>query len=94
MDGQTDGEESIAGVDPNDSNSFFAVASIQTDPPGIELQWQVLSNRVYGIERTADLVTFEGIRSNLVFAADGIVSTNLPPLTDRDTYRLLVRKAP
>jgi hypothetical protein len=93
MDGQTDGEESIAGVDPNDSNDFFGVASIQPAPSGVEIQWEALSNRIYGIDRTADFITFDGIRSNLVFTAGGMVSTNVPTLTDWDAYRLRVREA-
>lgn len=94
MDGQTDGEEAIAGVDPNDSNSFFAVAAILSASPGIDLQWEALTDRVYGIDRTLDLVTFEKIRSNLIFATEGTVITNLSPQTDQDAYRLRVRKAP
>ncbi len=93
MDGQTDGEETIAGVNPNDSNSFFAVASVLVTPPGIELQWAALTDRVYGIDRTAEFVMFEEIRSNLVFGAGGTVSTNLALQGDANAFRLRVRLA-
>jgi len=94
LDGQTDGQESIAGVDPNDPESYFAVASVRSFASEMELSWEALSDRLYDIDRTPDFVTFETLRSNLAFAVDGMVSTNLPVLGNQDTYRLRVRKAP
>jgi len=48
-DGMGDGEELIAGTDPNSSNSFFRVTNFSTNSIGLVVSWDPVSNRTYSV---------------------------------------------
>ncbi len=94
-DGLRDGDELISGTCPTRAASAFRVTGIATPTNGtVRLMWPSNTNRVYGVQRTADLA---GSWSNLV---SGIAATP-PGNTYNDTnavggarwfYRVLVRQ--
>lgn len=94
-DGLSDGQELIAGTAPTRPTSVFRVTGVATPTNGtVQLAWPSTSNRVYTIQRAADLT---GTWSNLVA---GIAATP-PGNTYNDTnafgstkwfYRVLGRQ--
>lgn len=55
-DGMTDWSEFIAGTDPHDPNSSLQCFISITNGNLIVLRWRSVGNRVYGIDRSGDLV--------------------------------------
>jgi hypothetical protein len=55
-DGQTDGQEILAGTDPLNPDSFFAITRIDSDENGSVFVWPGLAGRQYTILTTADLM--------------------------------------
>lgn len=72
-DGQSDPAEVLAGTDPMDSHSVFAVTEFSRAGGGFLLRWSALSGKAYRILRstTADFASFDVIASGIV----GIVPT-------------------
>jgi len=68
-DAQTDGEEEIAGTNPTDSNSVFAVSEegVQTGD-GFIIRWSSVAGRLYSVDS----------RTNLLTDVWGNIATNLP----------------
>ncbi|HMP75747.1 MAG TPA: exo-alpha-sialidase [Kiritimatiellia bacterium] len=67
-DGMSDIDEVIAGTDPRDPQSRFEVAGMQTSGGGAIIQWSTVSNRLYSVFFTTNLI-------------DGAWQT-LPPFTN------------
>ncbi len=71
-DGMTDGEEFLAGTDPNDPDCVLAVESVTLTADGIVVEWQSVAGKYYTLQRSGDLMGgFDSI-------ATGIAGT--PPL--------------
>ena len=84
-DGMTNGQEAIAGTNPNDANSVFEFTSVRQIAPGvIELKWSSVSNKAYAVLRssqlTANPTTYAVIRSNITATAptNTALDTNAP----------------
>ena len=55
-DGQSDGDEDIAGTDPRNPASRFILTECAVDPAaGLFLQWRSLTGRVYSVKYASDL---------------------------------------
>ena len=54
-DGQTNADELIAGTDPINANSRFAIETILTTPTGTTLTWNRVVGRTYTVEARDDL---------------------------------------
>ncbi len=54
-DGQSDAAEAIAGTDPNDPNSVFALTSALRTGDGVELTWSSVDGKEYVIEYSTTL---------------------------------------
>ncbi len=60
-DTMNDGDEVIAGTDPNESGSVFEVSSFNALGGGTnEITWDSVSNRRYRVERSYDLLNSNG----------------------------------
>ncbi len=67
-DGASNEGEGIAGTDPTEAGSVFMITNITTDAAGsnLVLRWPSVSDRVYGVWWTTNLLTnFTGMASNL-----------------------------
>ena len=54
-DGQTNADELIAGTDPLNPNSRFAIETILASPGGITLTWTAVPGRTYTVQACEDL---------------------------------------
>ena len=94
IDGMVDIAEYIAGTDPNDPASRFiagGAASAVADPGRVVIRWSSLSNRVYGIGRTANLAEpFLFFTSNLAATPPLNTYTDAPPADGTWYYRVTV----
>jgi hypothetical protein len=54
-DGQTNADELIAGTDPLNPNSRFAIETIVATPTGTTLTWTAVPGRIYTVETRDDL---------------------------------------
>ncbi len=67
-DGMTDGNEILAGSSPTNGESMFGFADSQPVPEGggVVVSWPSLSNRIYRLERTTNLLLdFEPLVNDL-----------------------------
>lgn len=102
-DGLNDGDEVIAGTNPNSNTSVFELDSLAgSTPSGVVIEWFARTNKVYAIHHfDGSLVTggpFEplGTWTNISVASDGITNvtdTTAGTITSR-FYRITVRQAP
>ena len=61
-DGQTNAQEALAGTDPRDAGSRFAVSPPQTDAAGnLVLRWRGAWGKRYLVESSADLTTWTAL---------------------------------
>ncbi len=68
-------EEYIAGTDPTDENSFFAV-SMAMAPEGTMLQWEAETGRVYSVLWTNDLsAVFHPLEQEIEFPRNSFTDT-------------------
>lgn len=69
-DGMNDGNEAIAGTNPTDEQSLFLLVSVlSSDSSGTVLQWASVSNRLYRIYSSTNLL------GGWTLVADNLVST-------------------
>jgi hypothetical protein len=54
-DGQTNADELIAGTDPLNANSRFAIETIDASPSGFTLTWTPVPGKTYTVEACEDL---------------------------------------
>lgn len=93
-DGDEDGadnlEEYIAGTAPTNKTSRFEITSVDSRSAATEfvLQWPCASNRVYSVERSADLIAgaWECIASNMTPVLPDNVYTDKPPVIEGTLY--------
>jgi len=99
-DRQNDGDEVIAGTDPNNPTSVFEVESVtQAGAAGMIIEWFARTNKVYSIHYANGSLVTNGFAplggwTNIVVTADGltnIVDTAAAGLTNR-FYRIGVRR--
>jgi hypothetical protein len=88
-DGQTNADELIAGTDPLNPNSRFAIETILASPSGFTLTWTPVPGKTYTVEAREDLTsgTWVPIASSLTSGTytDSVIS----PF--RKLYRLKVQ---
>lgn len=97
-DGLKDGDEVIAGTNPNDDQDFFQLADVGSSPSGMLIEWLARTGRVYAIHHLdGSLVTdsFQplGTWSNITVVSDGytnVVDDTAGGTTSR-FYRITVR---
>jgi hypothetical protein len=67
-DGLSNLQEYLASTDPTDPQSALRMITVAMVKPGPELDvsWSSVTNRLYFLERTSNLVTFSTIQSNIV----------------------------
>lgn len=75
-DGQVNGDEYIAGTNPTNAASLFAL-SARTVPAGFVIEWPAASNRTYDVFWTPNLVYlgFEAVETNLAFPRHSATAT-------------------
>ena len=102
-DGMSDGNELIAGTDPNSAGSFFTVSGVaSSNANGMVIQWYARTNRVYGIYYLDSGLSSGspflplGGWTNIAVAADGItnVTDTTSGLATSRFYRVNVRAGP
>jgi hypothetical protein len=94
-DGMSDDDELIAGTDPTNAASLFKVSVLSDESTNTVIVWLTVSNRVYGLESTSNLLT--GIWTNEPSATnmpgDGSAKFCTNSSVDRAKfYRVKVRK--
>ncbi|MFH0953354.1 MAG: beta-galactosidase [Verrucomicrobiota bacterium] len=103
-DGQIDGDEVVAGVDPNEATNYFAASDARaTGDTNVVITWYARTNRVYSLGRLdTGLATpgqpFQPLLpwTNITVAADGttgVVDSTASGTTNR-FYRINVRRSP
>jgi hypothetical protein len=93
-DGMLTWQEWVAGTDPTNSSSVLSVTNLFAVDSGFVLHWPGVSNRIYGVDRTTNLIppTFESIATNLAATPPVNVYTDQAPDTDNVFYRITVGK--
>ena len=88
-DGQTNADELIAGTDPLNPNSRFAIETILASPGGITLTWTPAPGKTYTVEARQDLSS-----GTWVSVATGLTTgsyTDSSGLPSKRFYRLVVQ---
>jgi hypothetical protein len=86
-------EAYIAGLNPTNAGSFFAVSSSEPGPSGFVVNWSSVSGRVYSVFGTTNLVSasFEPLKTNILWPQSSWTDT-----VERaeNFYRIDVQLAP
>ncbi len=94
-DGLSNAEESVAGTGPRDPASFLRVTAVSAAPQGTEsafdLTWSSVSNRVYSIERSTTLESWEPVASGLPATPPLNQYKDILPLGGWAYYRVVAR---
>jgi hypothetical protein len=80
-DGISNGEEEIAGTNPDDPLSFFKINAHSINSSGISLQWTGIPGRTYRVEESTDLSTWTlvpGIAPVVVTSPQAAASVAFP----------------
>jgi hypothetical protein len=88
-DGQTNADEIIAGTDPLNANSRFAIESILATPTGTTLTWTAVSGRNYTVEARDDLSS--GVWVPIVTGLTNGTYTDSSGLPSKRFYRIVVQ---
>ena len=81
-DGATNGEEAVAGTDPNDPNSVFQATETERTGDGVRVTWSSVEGKAYDIEYSSDLINWNKI-NDAAIPADAGGSTSFED-TDAD----------
>jgi hypothetical protein len=96
-DGQTNADELIAGTDPLNANSRFAIETILATPTGTTLTWTALPGRTYTVEAREDLspcgawVPIGTVNNANGLAIGTYTDSSSLPLPSKKFYRLKVQ---
>ena len=96
-DGQTNADELIAGTDPLNANSRFAIETILATPTGTTLTWTALPGRTYTVEAREDLspsgawVPIGTVNNANGLAIGTYTDSSSLPLSSKKFYRLKVQ---
>ena len=95
-DGQSDAHELMAGTAPSDKQSVFQITAATRPAAGrLSLQWNSASNRLYSVQRSANLLDPAGF-TNLALDVPATpplnTFTDTPPATGSFFYRVQVRQ--
>jgi hypothetical protein len=96
-DGQTNADELIAGTDPLNANSRFAIETILATPTGTTLTWTTLPGRTYTVEAREDLspsgawVPIGTVNNANGLAIGTYTDSSSLPLPSKKFYRLKVQ---
>ena len=91
-DGQTNADELIAGTDPLNPNSRFAIETIRATPSGFTLTWTPVSGRKYTVQACEDLSTGVWLPiPNATGLTNGTYTDSIIS-PSRRFYRLIVEK--
>lgn len=96
-DGQTNADELIAGTDPLNANSRFAIETILTTPSGFTLTWTAVPGRTYIVQAREDLSsgTWVPVTTGLTNGTEALKTlsyTDSVISPSRRFYRLIVEK--
>jgi hypothetical protein len=94
-DGQTNADELIAGTDPLNPNSRFAIETILATPTGTTLTWTAVLGRTYTVQACEDLTSWVPIGTGTVDMVDDLlIGSYIDSVTSssRRFYRLIVEK--
>jgi hypothetical protein len=83
-DGQNDGNEVLAGTDPVDDTSSFAIAGVTREAEGVSVRWTSVPGKEYKIYGSADMANWTPLG---VVIGDGEISTYLDLDAFSDTTR-------
>ena len=91
-DGTATWQEWIAGTDPTNRLSVLSVTNLSTSAAGYVLSWPSVSNRIYWVDRSTNLIqpSFESLATNLPATPPMNVYTDQVPVLDRAFYRIRV----
>ena len=90
-DGSNDGQEAIAGTDPNDSQSVLRVMASSVDIDGFHLSWSSVPGRVYQLQRKAVMDLGWSDTGDEVTATANVSDASVPdPLPGSEFYRVRV----
>ena len=90
-DGWSDGQEAIAGTNPNDGQSAFRTLTSFRDANGFHLAWSSVPGRVYQVERTGTLGGEWTDTGDPITASANITDTTVPnPAPNAEYYRIRV----
>lgn len=71
-DGMRDGDEALAGTNPNDSTSLLRMSAIRIEQNLMEVEWSSVSGRNYRFERTATLPSAEWPLLQIIHATSAL----------------------
>lgn len=79
-DGWSDGFEFVAGTDPRDNASFFAICNVEISNDEVTLQWPSAPDNSYQVQASSDLQNWETITLDYPAAELGFITTWTGPL--------------
>jgi len=88
-DGQTNIEEAIAGTNPFDPDSFFAVTTFNLTADGLDVAWPSIEGMYYVIQCSADMIEWHDVGTKRIGVGDHIGET-LSPLSDHLHVRVRI----
>ena len=90
-DGANDGQEAIAGTDPNDNQSVLRLLTSFRDVDGFHVSWSSIPGRVYRLQRTTDLSGQWTDSGEQITANVNMTETTITdPAPDDEYYRVRV----
>jgi len=76
MDSSNNGDEFIAGTDPTNSASFFAITNAAAIPEGFVVQWDGVAGRVYTVNWTDTLTNnFQVLETEIAYPQNSYTDT-------------------
>ena len=96
LDGVSNADEYWAGTLPNDSGSIFAVNFMAPLESGLILRWSSVSNQIYAIGESTNLVTggWNSVVTNLTATPPQNSYTGAPPAAaNQRFYRISTQRA-